>query len=532
MPSPSDTRGLSRALLAVTAALLAIRLYAAARVGFGDSEALYVTYAAHPQPAYLDHPGLVGLAAALLRGGDGVISPTRVHLVTSLVACSVPWLAVLAARSFGASRGRALVLGLAVAVTPETAVGLFALTPDLLLAPLWLGALALLGAGLASAPSSTRGSVLLLAAGLAAGVSAASKASGALLAVGIAIVLVSRARSRDEALRAPARSFFPWIGLALGAAVVLPIVEWEVRNGLPMLAHRLVRPGVPSIARGLLVLAGQLVYVSPLLLVLLVRALRALRAARADSPSGSTLWTLTVIAGAPLVLLSLASPRAEPHWIAPALLTLAVAAALLPALSPTPRFVRRALGVAGAISLAAHAWVLVPASRALAPRSADLRWDIASELFGWPEIAARVSREIRELAPAPGELALAGPHWTVCAQLAAALPKVDVGCATPGGDDFDRWLPRARWTRAQYVVWVTDNRFDDDGGKHLPLHAERSRARVEIARGGRLARVFEIVVYERRAVSVAGAIGRSPASARRERSSSSPGFGVVRSLSP
>ena len=30
------------------------------RFGFGDSEALYACYALHPQPAYLDHPALIG----------------------------------------------------------------------------------------------------------------------------------------------------------------------------------------------------------------------------------------------------------------------------------------------------------------------------------------------------------------------------------------------------------------------------------------------------------------------------------------
>ena len=65
--------------------MLGIRFYAAQVVGFGDSEALYACYAAHPQPAFLDHPGLVGLVARVI--GEGAIpTPLRVHAITSLVA--------------------------------------------------------------------------------------------------------------------------------------------------------------------------------------------------------------------------------------------------------------------------------------------------------------------------------------------------------------------------------------------------------------------------------------------------------------
>jgi hypothetical protein len=62
------------ALAVLSAALLAVRLVAAERVGFGDSEALYAAYAVHPQPAYLDHPGMIGLMAHALGGGTASVS--------------------------------------------------------------------------------------------------------------------------------------------------------------------------------------------------------------------------------------------------------------------------------------------------------------------------------------------------------------------------------------------------------------------------------------------------------------------------
>ena len=72
------------ALRGTTAVFLALRLVAASRVGFGDSEALYASYALHPQPAYLDHPGLVGLLARAVGGGTAP-TPDRAHLFTAVI---------------------------------------------------------------------------------------------------------------------------------------------------------------------------------------------------------------------------------------------------------------------------------------------------------------------------------------------------------------------------------------------------------------------------------------------------------------
>ena len=96
-------------------------------------------------------------------------------------------------------------------------------------------------------------------------------------------------------------------------------------------------------------------------------------------------------------------------------------------------------------------------------------------------------------------MVVVGPHWTICAQLHAALPGIRVGCATPIPDDFDAWLPRESWRNAEHVLFVTDNRFGGDGGEQLPGHVRVSQSRVRVLRGGRTARVFELYLYDRRA---------------------------------
>lgn len=520
-------------LFVVSLFLFALRLYAATRVGFGDSEALYVCWAAHPQPAYLDHPGLVGLVARAIGGGSAPI-PVRVHVVTAVTATLVPWLVVLAARAFGARSRPSMVAGLVVALVPEVAIGLFALTPDLLLAPLWLGALALAAVGLESPPGETRTAAAFLGSGLLAAVASAAKISGLLLVLALVATYASMLRSKGPRSSA-VRTIWPWAGLATCFVVLAPIALFEARNGWPMLLHRLVDTqkdaGLALRNAGGLVL-GQAAYLSPVVAWLAFGAARDLVRHRAYDARSKLAFYAFVVPLGPLALLTLWSRVAEPHWIAPALLSLPLHAArrasepsaspseeLAPASegpAPSLRFIHRrpllvAISVAAAMTLAAHAWVLVPSSTRLLPAATDPKLDITSELYGWPSVLEATHEQLGNAAtpmdPEGHEVVVVGPHWTICAQLAAGLPGVRVGCATPIPDDFDRWLPRDAWRRADRVLYVTDNRFPGDGAEQFPNLARTSQTRVSVLRGGRTARVFELYFYDRRA---SGANERHP----------------------
>jgi len=508
-------------LLAVSVVLFGLRLWAASRVGFGDSEALYASWAVHPQPAYLDHPGLVGVVARAI-GEGGIPTPAQTHVVTAVVATLVPWLVVAVARAAGAEKRPAVIAGLVVALVPEIAVGLFALTPDLLLAPLWLGALGLTIIGLSprvatneGAPTSQRfvpsirTAGALLGAGLLAGMAASAKVSGFLLVAALVAVYVQVARSHEgpASVRA-ARSLWPWAGLGAGAVVIVPFVLYEARLGWPMLRHRFVdtQQGAGLALKNLgALLGGQLVYVSPVVLVLAVLVARDLVRRRNDDVASRVLFWSFALPLVPLVALCVWSPVAEPHWIAPPLLALPIHAARRA--TDGARFARRRLVasaaiVAGAFTLAAHAWVLVPAAARLVPDSLDPKADIANELYGWPQaieaVRAQMALAATPFDPEGREVVVVGPHWTICAQLHAALPGVRVGCATPVTDDFDRWLPRDTWRRADNVLFVTDNRFGGDGADQLPELVRVSQSRVHTLRGGRPAREFDLYLYSRR----------------------------------
>ncbi len=478
------------ALALVTAALTAVRLVAAGYLGFGDSEALYASYALHPQPAYLDHPGLVGAIARVIGGGTSP-GPQATHLVTTALVALVPWAMVLTCRACGATWARSLAAGLLLASVPEIAVGLFALTPDLPLAIAWTATLGLAAAGLRG--SGRARAIALFGAGAMAGVAAASKASGALLLVALAATYLSRAAGPRA--RGPA----PWAGLAAGALLLVPIVIFEAANGWPMLRHRLVESqaaaGV-SLRNAAALIGGQLAYLSPLTAIAAGIAARALWCERRDDPVAALLWACAVIPAAALVPLCLWSRVAEPHWIAPALLALVPAAARSPR-PPSRRLLAGATALGAAMVAAVHAWVLSPQALRLAPASYDPRLDLANELYGWPHVVRAVRAAARSASTAASPpasddaVAVVGPHWVVCAQLEAALRgELPVGCDTDVPDDFDTWTPRARWRKARAIVWVSDARFGPP--PVLPGRAVAEERAVTIERGGRVVRRFAL----------------------------------------
>jgi hypothetical protein len=482
--------------------MLGVRLHAAGGIGFGDSEALYATYALHPQVAYLDHPGLIGRFASFIsESAHHAPTPTAAHTATALLATLFPWLLGAATRAAGADGRGAMLAVLAALVAPELAIGLFAMTPDLLLAFAWTTALALAAAGLRASPSKLATGAALFTAGVLAGVAASAKVSGLLLLLGLAATYASRPA------RAHAKTIWPWAGLLAGAVVFLPIVMFESRSGWPMLRHRLVDapdPGFSLRNAGVLV-GGQLLYLTPVYAVAALYVARDLVRARSEDDAVTRLLLAAfVIPLAMLAPLALWSHVAEPHWLAPPMLALLFHFARRP--QAVGRLLARiSLGTAAASVALVYAWVLVPQVSRLAPKSLDARTDISNELYGWP-IAMRAVQRLalgsRVPGEEPGELVVVGPHWVVCAQLDAALEgEIPVGCATPVRDDFDDWYPRAKWQAADTVIFVTDARFDVDPATLLPDHAVAREERVTTMRGGRVARVFTIRVMSRRGAS-------------------------------
>lgn len=492
-----------RVLVLVVALLTTVRLVAARTVGYGDSEALYASYALFASPAYRDHPGLIGALARAIAAPGQAPTPWAIHLVTTALAAGVPFVAVAAARAFGSTRERAFGAGIVFATVPVCAVGSFAFAPDTLLAPLWLGALGLFAFAVRRSPSSTGATFAFLGLGLFVGLAILAKVTGLLL-LG---ALVLGCTSRDA--RAHLRTPWPWAALALAAVLILPFARHEIARDFPMVRHRFVATqggaGVSLRNAGAVVL-GQLLYLSPPFAFLAV--LGAGRLFRADGDAA--LRTLRFAFLLPLVVLvpfCLWSRVAEPHWLLPPFFAIPIWIAAGDDRSRSldrvwPRLVRAAVGIGIGLTLLVHGWVLLPAHVRLVPKGADLRMDIATELFGWPEAANGVAIAVKDARGPDGpdreHVVVVGPHWIVCAQLRARLsPAIGVGCLTATGDDFDDWLPRKSWERADVVVYVTDARFDEDPEKLLPRFSTVNQTRIDYEMAGRPVRTFTIATMKR-----------------------------------
>ncbi len=449
-----------RSALVGSVSLLLVRWYAAHVFGYGDAEALYALYARHPQAVYVDHPGLVGLLARVIGAGD-VPSPRLAHLVTGLIATLAPWFVALVARMLCASWRGAVSAALIVLVTPMTAVGLYALTPDLPLFFAWYLALGAGGRALLSAPGSLRALGYALAAGFATGLAFDAKASGALLGVGLA------AAGASKFGRPHLRTIAPYAAVAIGLLVASPVIRDEVARAYPMLQHRWLDPHAswgPS-ARNLgALVGGQLLYLSPVMCLLALWTFRHLHITRRRDAISTLLWSVT-IATLPLMVLCLLSRVAEPHWPAPCFLALPLhfarqAEDLSHQLSRKWR--SAALVVAAAFTLVVHLWVLLPIAPWITPSAA--KYDLANDLVAWRAALPVVRQALRESTHDDAPLVVVAPHWTLCAQLGAGLPRdVLVGCNSPAGDDWDAWLPRRVWQRAPIVLYVEDSRAETSG---------------------------------------------------------------------
>lgn len=482
--------GALRAAVALSLLLLVLRLHLARSVGFGDAEALYVSYALHPAAAYLDHPGLVGLIAGMLGGGLAP-GPATVHRFTAVAATALPWVAFVAARAAGASRAGALRTWFAIALWPETSIGLFGLTPDLPLAFAWLSALGLAALALRQPPTSLAALAAFLGAGLCAGLAIQSKASGVLLLASLAAAFVSRGARR------PLRTAAPYLGLALAAVLAAPIVKWETNAGFPLLQHRLVatQKAAGFSLRNLgALLGGQLLYVTPPLLVGAYHAARGTWARRRE-PVDALLLAATVVPGLPLTVLCLWSRVAEPHWLAPAYLAVALAASRDAA---RPRLDRVCLATGVVVAFLGWAVVATPVYPKLAGTRYVPRYDLTNDLRAWRVGLPLVEEELED-AGDPDGVAVVGPHWVICAQLHAGLGAgIPVGCRTPAGDDFQRWYPESTWKDRATLLLVTDDRFPVDASSLFP---DRELTRVRSARayfGGVAVRTLRVSRLEAR----------------------------------
>jgi len=464
----------------------------AAHTGLGDVEAYYWTWSQALAAGYLDHGPVVAvlIRAATALGGD------RAWVVRlPFILCSAATLAVAAVvarrMASGVASASLLACGAVLAMPMFTLAG-GAANPDV---PLGLWTVVLL-ALLVGRPLGVRRAMW---AGLLVGLAISTKLLGVLLAPWVLRRALIAAR-RWPALAATLS------GMLLGA---LPPLVWNATHGWVSLRYHFVlrhsRPAGPSWENAAKLLAGQLGYVSPFVLVALLLLAVALWRERASVEAidlaADVRWAALppLIGGWALILLI---PSAEPHWPAFGYLPLACA---LGRVWPQwhaarPRALRRWTGAALAwsalIALVVHLHVLTDLGVRAMPSAYVARYDLSNELRGWPAVAEAVAAALRRGSAArPGRTVLvAGCHYTSCAQLRfAAAGRFPVVCPSPRLDQFDlAGDGDGSRRRGVDLLYVEDERFPYPAATLYRCAGIVAEDAVEIRRAGRRVRRFAL----------------------------------------
>ncbi|MEO8181742.1 MAG: glycosyltransferase family 39 protein [Deltaproteobacteria bacterium] len=471
------------AAVVTSVVLFGLRLDLSRILGLGDGEALFFAYGLHPQPAYLNHPGLIGWLARCF-GPEA--SPFVIHVWTAAAATALPWLGALAARACGARGTPALRSYFALALLPELCLGSSAFTPDLPFALFWLAALACAGAALRHPPGSFRSLLATLGAGVATALCCLSKHAGWFLALSLAWLLLERSQAARR------RTLAPWAAAFVLAILVAPLVRWWLTHGFGL------RLGVLSWQQGLGVLLRPLVAATPPFLFAAALVTFDLLGSERQSPIDRLLRLNVLIPVAPLLLLAVAA-GSDPGWLIPAYLTLSVQVARS---APLPRrLLQSCAGLGSALALLGWCWLRtdLPYLCGQLVGVYEPIWDTTSDLYAWGPGRPLLASVVKGARERTGQEPLVvGPHWAVCAQADVALGgHVPVGCDSAELDDYDYWLPADRWSDVETIVLVTDSRFAEGAPDTLygrPLVAVHD---AEVKRFGRVVRHVIVAEFDR-----------------------------------
>jgi hypothetical protein len=465
-----------------SAVLCALRIDLTRNVGFGDAEALFLAYGLHPQPAYLDYPGLIGWLARVLPA-----QPFAVHVATTIGATALPWAGVLAAWASGATPAGSLRAYFALALLPALSIGSFAFTPDLPFAYCWLLALGCSGFVLRSPMASFAVLLASVGAGAATALACLSKTGGWMLAACLLCMCVVRGE------RARFRTITPWAAAGMFAILTAPLVTFWWRRG----AILALDPEL-SLQHGLLQLARPLISVTPPFLVAGALVSRDLLSRSRGDLVDRELRCHLLLPLVPLAALA-ACTGAESDWLMAAYLALSLHVARMPALRRSLSWTCIATGAG--IALLGWCWL-----RTTLPLSAG-RWlggydpalDTSNDFYAWAPGKELLEEAVASARERNGAMPIVvGPHWSVCAQAELALGgRVHVGCDTIEEDDYDTWSDPALWMSAQTLLFVTDSRFHRTPPEIFYGRNVVSVRRVVVERFGQAVRAITVSEFER-----------------------------------
>ena len=369
-PSPSGSdRRLTTGLLALLAALAALRLVAAASIPLTEDEAYYRLWAAAPRLGYYDHPPMIAwwIWAGVRIAGDTALGVRLLPAAASLVSTLLVF--DLGQRLPGGRSG--LTAALLYNATFTIGAGALLAVPDVPASLFWVVALWAMA-------RAERTPALWLCAGAAAGLACLSKYSALFLAPG-AVLWLGLSQDGRRALRTP----WPWLAAMIAAAIFSLNIAWNAQHHWLTFAKQFGRVGAGRFAPRYLgeLIGAQLLLLNPLVAVL--AGVGAARAWKARDRIGLMALLTSLPFLAYLIVHSL-HDRVQAHWPVP----LYAGAALLAALaaegaSGWRRQLARIAPVGLALSAVALGYISLPNS--LLPKD-----DPADVLRGWPALAEQV----------------------------------------------------------------------------------------------------------------------------------------------
>ncbi len=386
------------------AALTAARATIAALMPLAPDEAYYWVWSRALAPGYLDHPPMVALWIWLgtLLAGDTALG---IRLLAPLSGALGTLLLIRAGDDLLPGRNAGLTAAILLNATLLFGVGAVTMTPDTPVLFFWTLALF----ALARLVATGQGGWWLLA-GLATGLTLASKYTGFLLAGGAVLWTLA-----TPAIRPWLRRPQPWLGAMLALAVFAPVLLWNAAHGWASFAKQGGRAGVFDLSRapqflGELV-GGQAGLATPVIFVLSMAGISfALRRGLSGTANWTLLLALTLL---PLLvfLQHALGDRVQANWPAIIYPAAAIAAAGLPA--PWHRAVRP--GVLLGLALTLIAWT----QAAFAPFALPMRLDpTLLRLGGWTSLAADIAAERGR----SGATFVASDNYGHAALLALLLP--------------------------------------------------------------------------------------------------------------
>jgi 4-amino-4-deoxy-L-arabinose transferase-like glycosyltransferase len=483
-PDASAQRSRVSILIALTVALLVVRLWLDAHLELMFDEAYYALWAKHLAWCYLDHPPLVALWIRLSTwcfGGNAF----GVRALGTLAAAAGTGVVYLLSWHLFANRAAATLAGLLYCSMLLIAAGAIIVTPDTPLVFFWSIALyALVQIYRGNDPD------WWLVVGIAMGLALQSKYTALLLGAGIPCAMLTVPRM-GVWWRRPE----PYLAGILAFAIFLPVVVWNYRHGWASFAKQFSRADVDGLGIRYVAefAASQIGLLTPLVFVLAAAGCWLALSRRGKEDRDAELFLVSLIAPMMLYfLLHSLHARVHGNWIAPAYPVLAVLGAQAAfrvsefgeRMRSTIAFSRK-WAVPTGVGIVAIAYLQAIA----APLPLDAAKDPTSLMAGW----SRLARELEGVARREGASYILTSSYALTSELDVhsdgAIPILQF-------DEPMRWLSFERPQESLFSspgLYVTEDVRDRSDELVSRFREMRRVGEVPRTRDGRL--IARYVIY-------------------------------------